>query len=457
MITNTHSSALKCLMALSIIISTGCSSGSKVDTDSSPKFTSHPENQNVKSGSKVILSALVDGNPMPTLKWEESKDGGATWSQIENSNSTEYSFIATYNNSGDKIRASASNVRGNAVSGISTITVVPNIVVGGYYHDELGNKKPGMWVNGSWSSLEYPYGDMASVPSLGPIIFNGTDVIVPALLRPITNDPGVIAAFGCWINGKWSHLPSSPLGIPNAPPGIAIIANRQYITTSFETAGRIDRAYLYRDNSWSALASPAVGSSQCGIPVAIGNDVYISGRIDKGYERYIPGYWKNNNWVGLPYLSYYGGGTTRIAGRSNSLYVAGFCLDDNNQRVPGYWKNGLWVSLPRPSGSLGAIAVDFAWDGDTLHVVGSCNYYSHETPSSRPCYWVNGVLMPLPLPHPKAIALPNRIFVQNGIVHIGAISAAPRDVSAAGYWTNGEWFSLPRVSPYHYSDFLLIY
>ncbi len=85
-----------------------------------PAVTTQPVDQNVAPGSSVTLAASASGAPAPSVQWQVSADGGATWT---NTTST---FVADAADSGHQYRAVFSNSAGSATTNAATLTVSPN-------------------------------------------------------------------------------------------------------------------------------------------------------------------------------------------------------------------------------------------------------------------------------------------------------------------------------------------
>jgi hypothetical protein len=95
-----------------------------------PMVTVQPVTQTVPVGTPVTFSAAATANPSPSVRWQRSTDGGASWTDIPLATSTSYGTTATLAGSGYEYRAvftnfggsTASNPAGLAVTG-GTITV----------------------------------------------------------------------------------------------------------------------------------------------------------------------------------------------------------------------------------------------------------------------------------------------------------------------------------------------
>jgi hypothetical protein len=85
----------------------------------SPIVTTQPVDQSVPPGSPVTLAASASGTPAPSVQWQVSGDGGATWLD------TGPSFVASAADSGHQYRAVFTNSSGIATTNAVTLTVAP--------------------------------------------------------------------------------------------------------------------------------------------------------------------------------------------------------------------------------------------------------------------------------------------------------------------------------------------
>jgi hypothetical protein len=84
-----------------------------------PVVTTQPGDQTVAAGSVVTLVAAASGNPAPSVSWQSSADGGATWSD------TSPSFVAQALLDGRLYRAIFRNSQASATSTVARLTVTP--------------------------------------------------------------------------------------------------------------------------------------------------------------------------------------------------------------------------------------------------------------------------------------------------------------------------------------------
>ncbi len=94
-----------------------------------PDVTTNPTNQSVGAGATATFTAAASGNPTPTVQWEVSIDGGATFNPINGATSTTYSFAASAGQNNDEYEAVFTNTVGGATTTAATLTVVPTIGV----------------------------------------------------------------------------------------------------------------------------------------------------------------------------------------------------------------------------------------------------------------------------------------------------------------------------------------
>ena len=92
-----------------------------------PSVTTNPTNQSVGAGGTATFTAAAGGNPTPTVQWQVSTDGGATFNPISGATSTTYSFTASAGQSSNEYEALFTNIVGTATTTAATLVVVPTI------------------------------------------------------------------------------------------------------------------------------------------------------------------------------------------------------------------------------------------------------------------------------------------------------------------------------------------
>jgi len=88
-----------------------------------PVVTTSPVSQTVLAGTTATFTAAASGNPVPTVQWQVSTDGGATFGDVPGATSTTLSFVASQAESGDLYQAVFTNVVGGATTARATLTV----------------------------------------------------------------------------------------------------------------------------------------------------------------------------------------------------------------------------------------------------------------------------------------------------------------------------------------------
>jgi len=90
-----------------------------------PQVTQQPSSTTAESGTSYTFTAAATGIPTPTVQWQQSTDGGATYQIVGGGTATTLSGTATTSQNGTRFRAVFSNVEGSATSTAATLTVVP--------------------------------------------------------------------------------------------------------------------------------------------------------------------------------------------------------------------------------------------------------------------------------------------------------------------------------------------
>jgi hypothetical protein len=86
-------------------------------------ITANPNSQAVDAGGSVSFIAAASGFPTPTVQWQRSTDGGASFTNIAGATSTTYTFTTAAGDNGNAYRAVFTNVAGTATSTAATLTV----------------------------------------------------------------------------------------------------------------------------------------------------------------------------------------------------------------------------------------------------------------------------------------------------------------------------------------------
>jgi hypothetical protein len=88
-----------------------------------PSVTTQPHSQTVTAGTPVSFTSGASGNPSPAVQWQESTDGGATWTALGGANGDTYTFTPQAGDDGSQFRAVFTSSVGSATSNPATLSV----------------------------------------------------------------------------------------------------------------------------------------------------------------------------------------------------------------------------------------------------------------------------------------------------------------------------------------------
>jgi alpha-tubulin suppressor-like RCC1 family protein len=89
-----------------------------------PSVTTNPTSQSITAGSNATFVAAASGNPTPVVQWQQSTDGGATFTNIAGATSTTLQLTAVpASANGNQYRAVFTNTAGSAITSAATLTV----------------------------------------------------------------------------------------------------------------------------------------------------------------------------------------------------------------------------------------------------------------------------------------------------------------------------------------------
>lgn len=94
-------------------------------------FTLQPQNQTSNPSAAAAFTVAVSGSPAPTIQWQVSLDGGASWNNLGGATGTSYNTSSNFggagvaSNNARQYRAVASNASGTATSNAATWSVRP--------------------------------------------------------------------------------------------------------------------------------------------------------------------------------------------------------------------------------------------------------------------------------------------------------------------------------------------
>jgi hypothetical protein len=93
-----------------------------------PAVFAQPVPQTVDAFETASFSARATGTPWPSVQWQVSTDGGATFSDLEGANAPILAFTALVGDDGRQYRAVFTNASGTAVSDSAALTVAPDAI-----------------------------------------------------------------------------------------------------------------------------------------------------------------------------------------------------------------------------------------------------------------------------------------------------------------------------------------
>ena len=101
------------------------SNAATLTVNQAPSITTHPTTQTVCVGYDLTLSAGASGSPTPTVRWQVSTNGGASYTDIPSATSTVYTVPVDLSMNGNRYQAVFTNGCGNTTTGAAIITVNP--------------------------------------------------------------------------------------------------------------------------------------------------------------------------------------------------------------------------------------------------------------------------------------------------------------------------------------------
>lgn len=96
-----------------------------VEATNAPVVTLHPEDVGIRPGEDAVFMALADGNPVPTVKWQVSTDGGSTFEDMDGETDLSLTIPgATVEMNGYQYRAVFTNSSGEEVTEAAALRVM---------------------------------------------------------------------------------------------------------------------------------------------------------------------------------------------------------------------------------------------------------------------------------------------------------------------------------------------
>jgi predicted outer membrane repeat protein len=109
---------------VAVTVSGTCGSVTRTATlnvNTSPIVTTNPASQQVISGN-ATFTAAASGTPAPTVQWQVSTNGGASFTNISGATSTTLTFAVNSSMNGNQYRAVFTNACGTATTSAATLT-----------------------------------------------------------------------------------------------------------------------------------------------------------------------------------------------------------------------------------------------------------------------------------------------------------------------------------------------
>ncbi|MGA2845741.1 MAG: immunoglobulin domain-containing protein [Candidatus Acidiferrales bacterium] len=101
-----------------------CGAGHSTTKASAPVITTNPMSVTVTAGAAATFNAAASGQPAPTVQWQVSTNGGATFTNISGANSPTLGIVGTTAAlSGNEYQAVFMNASGSATTTPATLTV----------------------------------------------------------------------------------------------------------------------------------------------------------------------------------------------------------------------------------------------------------------------------------------------------------------------------------------------
>src|SRR5208283_2448442 len=104
-------------------LGTATTTAATLTVNVAPTITTNPSSEAVNAGNPASFTAAASGTPAPTLQWQVSTDGGATFSNVSGATSATYGFTAAAVQNANEFRAVFTNSAGTATTTAATLTV----------------------------------------------------------------------------------------------------------------------------------------------------------------------------------------------------------------------------------------------------------------------------------------------------------------------------------------------
>lgn len=117
------------LLGLVVGIAAIALANTELGAASPPTVTTHPTSVTLSPGAVLSLVASATGDPIPTVQWQRSTNGGSTWNAVAGATATTYSRTVSTTDNGHSYRAVFTNSSGSVTTSAAVVTVLSGPVV----------------------------------------------------------------------------------------------------------------------------------------------------------------------------------------------------------------------------------------------------------------------------------------------------------------------------------------
>jgi subtilase family serine protease len=188
-----------------------------------PTVTTSPLSRSLTVGQTASFTAAASGTPAPSIQWQISTDGGATFINIGGATSAIYSFTPTLADSGDLIRAVFTSVAGSVTTTAASLVVAaPVSVVAVQINDGSDQRSEVRSISITFSGPVNFAGNNAAAAFQLLHIQSGMNVVLNPVISSDSQGRTVVTLF-------FSGSETDPDSVLNG--GIASLADGQYTLT----------------------------------------------------------------------------------------------------------------------------------------------------------------------------------------------------------------------------------
>lgn len=235
-----------------------------------PSVSQSPADQTVIEPASATFSAAVGGTPLPTMQWQVSGDGGASWSAIAGATAATYTTPATtLADDGKRFRLVATNSAGQATSNAATLTVnaaplppAPTVSrkVAAGYQQTCAIRADGAvlcWGYNGFGAVAGPTGNTSYPPRVVPLAGAATAVATGYSGSCAIHNGGTLS---CWgdLMASWT-----PLAVAGATDVRALAVGDGHVCF---TQGASRAVHCFGNNSGRQLGDGSITSTRT--PVA---------------------------------------------------------------------------------------------------------------------------------------------------------------------------------------------